>query len=351
MAKNGRAQATALNAIGAIGKGFDITQDLRLGYCKGGDSNSRLIQLDDGILQDTVLPGGIVIPNVSKSIKCDKGERMRFRSDVLPFQQMSEHFNQELNIPGKIPSGFFNATYDFTSSWQKDASSTKTLAFDSWFINLYSVELTKSQPVLLDEVKRAVPSSWVPAALASFIEKYGTHIIVGVKMGGKDAIYLKQHHDSSLQPSEVQTLLKQIADERFSDTDDRSSSNFEKAPKKNKNITKIFKRRGGLDTVRTHDEWLATVPSAPDVISMSFVPITSLLSGVPGSGFLSHAVNLYLRYKPPIEELNQFLEFQLPRQWAPVFSELPLGPQWKERGSPSLQFRLFGPKLYVNTNL
>ena len=28
---------------------------------------------------------------------------------------------------------------------------------------------------------------------------------------------------------------------------------------------------------------------------MSFVPITSLLGGVPGSGFLSHAINLYLR--------------------------------------------------------
>lgn len=28
---------------------------------------------------------------------------------------------------------------------------------------------------------------------------------------------------------------------------------------------------------------------------MSFVPITSLLNSVPGSGFLSHAVNLYLR--------------------------------------------------------
>jgi hypothetical protein len=33
----------------------------------------------------------------------------------------------------------------------------------------------------------------------------------------------------------------------------------------------------------------------PDVISMSFIPITSLLNGVPGSGFLSHAINLYLR--------------------------------------------------------
>lgn len=46
-----------------------------------------------------------------------------------------------------------------------------------------------------------------------------------------------------------------------------------------------------------HHEWLNTVQYEPDVISMSFVPITSLLQGVPGSGFLSHAINLYLRCK------------------------------------------------------
>jgi len=79
---------------------------------------------------------------------------------------MSEQFNQELNITGKIPSGLFNAMYDFTNSWQKDASGTKSLAFDAWFINLYSVELTKSHPVLVEEVKQAVPSSWEPASLS-----------------------------------------------------------------------------------------------------------------------------------------------------------------------------------------
>lgn len=50
-----------------------------------------------------------------------------------------------------------------------------------------------------------------------FIEKYGTHIIVGVKMGGKDAVHIKQLRSSDLQPTEVQKLLKQLADERFSD--------------------------------------------------------------------------------------------------------------------------------------
>lgn len=51
--------------------------------------------------------------------------------------------------------------------------------------------------------------------------------------------------------------------------------------------------------------------------------------------------------KPPIQELHQFLEFQLPRQWAPVFGDIPLGPDRKQH-SASLQFSLMGPKLYVN---
>lgn len=53
--------------------------------------------------------------------------------------------------------------------------------------------------------------------------------------------------------------------------------------------------------------------------------------------------------KPPIEELYQFLDFQLPRQWAPEFGELALGPQRKQQSNASLQFSLLGPKLYVNT--
>ncbi|PKH57122.1 hypothetical protein CRG98_050301, partial [Punica granatum] len=55
--------------------------------------------------------------------------------------------------------------------------------------------------------------------------------------------------------------------------------------------------------------------------------------------------------KPPIEELHQFLEFQLPRQWAPVFGELALGPEKKQQSSASLQLSFMGPKLYVNTTL
>ncbi|ESQ54900.1 hypothetical protein EUTSA_v10024705mg [Eutrema salsugineum] len=361
-------------AIGSIGCGYDLAIDIRLKYCKGGSKESRLLDIKGGDDScEIVLPGGISIPNVSKSIKCDKGERMRFRSDVLSFQQMAEQFNQELSLAGKIPSGLFNAMFEFSSCWQKDAAYTKNLAFDGIFISFYTVALDKSQMLLREHVKQAVPSTWDPAALARFIDTYGTHIIVGVKMGGKDVIYAKQQHSSKLQPDEMQKRLKEVADKRFVEASGVQNMASDRIHATNKVETKeqrlrfadtsslgsyankedivfMCKRRGGNDNRNLmHNEWLQTVQMEPDAISMSFIPITSLLNGVPGSGFLSHAINLYLRYKPPIAELHQFLEFQLPRQWAPVFSELPLGPQRKQQSCASLQFSFFGPKLYVNT--
>lgn len=88
MALNFPASKAAEIAIASIGRGYDITADLRLKYCKGDLHRSRLIEIDEDVGHEIVLPGGISIPNVPKSIKCDKGERTRFRSDVLSFQQV-----------------------------------------------------------------------------------------------------------------------------------------------------------------------------------------------------------------------------------------------------------------------
>lgn len=62
-----------------------------------------------------------------------------------------------------------------------------------------------------------------------------------------------------------------------------------------------------------------------------------------------HSSASNLADKPPLEELHFFLEFQLPRQWAPVFKEVPRGPQHKRQSNSFLQFKFLGPKLYVNT--
>jgi hypothetical protein len=47
-----------------------------------------------------------------------------------------------------------------------------------------------------------------------------------------------------------------------------------------------------------------------------FVPITSLLTGIPGSGYLSHAINLYLRCKSWEQIIPVIL---LPDFWANTY--------------------------------
>ncbi|KAI3683178.1 hypothetical protein L1987_83678 [Smallanthus sonchifolius] len=359
-----RLKEAAEAAIGSIGLGYDLTEDVRLKYCKGKSPESRLVGIDDEQVRDISIPGGILIRNVSKSINCDKGERMHFSTEILSFQQMSEQFNQDVSLSGRIPTGQFNSAFEFTGSWQKDAVNTKALALDGVFITLYNITLEKSQIALCDHVKNAVPSTWEPAALAKFIEKFGTHVIAGIKMGGKDVVYMKQQHSSTLPPDEVLKKLKDVAEKRFSgQPSDSPRKNHDLNPLERndyglinldpavEDITVFWRRRGGsygknLD----HRAWCQSVQIEPQAISMSFIPITSLLSGIDGNGFLTHAINLYIRYKPPIEELQQFLEFQLPTRWAPEFGELAVGPEGKQNHSASLQFRFMGPKLYVNTN-
>ncbi|KAL6848965.1 hypothetical protein ACP4OV_021548 [Aristida adscensionis] len=365
------AQAAAEAAVGAVGCGYDLTRDLRLGRAKPA---GRLVEVGGGA-RELALPGGAVVAGVPAGIVADKGERTRFRSDVLSFAQMAEHVNQSLSVSGKIPSGAFNAMFDYRGCWHKDAAATRSLCFDGRFVELYSVEAARASLALQGRVRRDLPPQWDPKALAEFIDRYGTHMVVGVKMGGKDVVCVKQLKGSSLTQSDVQARLKKLADDKLSQecTDTSSAAvdaKFSQGTNGNfgpgsaawhtfrspvvshkDDIVCIHIRRGGVDSGQGHGKWLSTIAGFPDVISMSFVPITTLLTGVRGCGFLNHAVNLYLRYKPPIEDLQQFLEFQVPRHWAPEFGELPLalGPQRRKNSLPSLQFTLMGPKLHVNT--
>lgn len=81
-------QKAAEAAIQSIGLGYDLTVDLRLKSCKRSSDDPRLIAIDDDEIRDFVLPGGVSVLNVPKSIKCDKGDRLRFSSDVLSFNQV-----------------------------------------------------------------------------------------------------------------------------------------------------------------------------------------------------------------------------------------------------------------------
>lgn len=76
-------QMAAERAVDVIGQGYDLCSDIRFSACK-----NRLIEIEKTQSRDLVFPGGVVVKNVPNSIKCDKGERTRFHSDVLPFNQV-----------------------------------------------------------------------------------------------------------------------------------------------------------------------------------------------------------------------------------------------------------------------
>ncbi|KAL0305574.1 UNVERIFIED_CONTAM: MACPF domain-containing protein CAD1 [Sesamum radiatum] len=290
---------TLCNSIQALGRGFDVTSDIR-----GQSSNEK--------------------------------------TPVWSFHEMAKYFNEKSSVPGHIPLGSFNAMFNFSGSWQLDAAATKSLAMVGYVIPLFSVELAKHNLVLRDEVKRAVPYSWDPASLASFIENYGTHIVTSATIGKGYSLYIRQHQSSPLSVSDIENYVKDIGEQRFSDSKANTSAGALKY--KDKDVTVIFRRRGGDDLEQSYARWARTVEGAPDVINMTFTPIVSLLEGVPGIKHLTRAIELYLEYKPPIEDLQYFLDFQISRVWAPEQNNL----QRKEPVCPSLQFSLMGAKLYIS---
>lgn len=82
-------QLAAEKAVSVIGQGYDLCNDIKFSACK----SKRLIQIPNGNshTRDLVFPSGVVVPNVPLSIKSDKGDCTRFRSDVLTFNQVGHH--------------------------------------------------------------------------------------------------------------------------------------------------------------------------------------------------------------------------------------------------------------------
>ncbi|VAI49179.1 unnamed protein product [Triticum turgidum subsp. durum] len=373
------AVATAAEkAVRCLGLGFDMTCDLRLKFCK--HSGGCVVARSSRETAPAAVPGVGVVRDMPADVKCGKGDRVRFKSDALEFNKMSELFNQRSAVEGKIPSGQFNACFDLDSgSWAQDASATKCLAMDGYFISLFDLQLDRRPLALAAHVLCDVPAAWDPSAICSFIEKYGTHVVVGLSMGGQDVVCVRQAASSPLSPAEIRGHLDRLGDQLFTGAcavpppHARSRARLARTPEafnvfdaqvaqqrlqgittlvsSKEGVTVIYSKRGGNTTVSSHAEWLPTVPAAPDVINAKLVPITSLLRGVAGTGFLSHAINLYLRYKPPLADLRYFLDFQHHRMWAPVLGELPLGPCSDRQGSgPALHFSLLGSKLYVSSS-
>ncbi|KAK8949224.1 MACPF domain-containing protein CAD1 [Platanthera zijinensis] len=354
---------TLSNAVEALGRGFDVTADSRLLYCKG-TPGSRLVRLSephrpwDFVISEV----GAVLPGVPADVDIVRERPGREAAPVCSFLEMAAHFNKKSSLTESVPLGSFNSMFSLTGSWKIDAASVKALAVVGYYIPLFKAKLANSELLLQEEVKRAVPRGWEPSSLASFIENFGTHVITSVTIGGRDEIYIKQHQSSLLPVSEIEKYLKGIGDQRFSLLESQfgglSLSNSQETRVQPTNIphlsgkedvTVIFRRRGGDDLVQNHIDWAKTVASAPDVINMTFFPIVSLLDGLPSKKYLARAIDLYLEFKPPIEELQYFLDFQVERVWAPAQDNIP-GHQRKEPVCPSLQFSLMGAKLYVSSD-
>ncbi|XP_023517935.1 MACPF domain-containing protein CAD1-like [Cucurbita pepo subsp. pepo] len=370
MEESGTALHTAINAVQALGRGFDVNFDTRLLYCKGV-AGSTIVEVDDEHTRDICLYDDVVLLNVSWDIKNFQQPIGHRSSGICSFDEMVDYFNQKDGLSEGYPSGSFNTAFGFTGSKQIDAAAAKNLSTDGFYIPLAKFQLTSTSLLLHENVKRSVPTSWDPPALASFIENFGTHVITSITIGGKDVIYVKQHQSSPLSTMEVKRYVQDIANQRFSDTQGQAGSGSRKLKEKGldgglfnnqgvypqptsapypsgkEDVTVIFRRRGGDDLEQNHVKWAKTVRSSPDVIEMTFYPITALLDGVAGKEHLTRAIRLYLEYKPPLEELRYFLEFQIPRVWAPVRDTIP-GHQRKEPVCPSLQFSIMGQKLYVS---
>lgn len=78
---------TIFNSIQALGRGFDVTSDIRLLYCKGSPGG-RLVKVDDEVTRDLVVYDGLVVPNVPVDIDCSPGERLPENTPVLSFNEV-----------------------------------------------------------------------------------------------------------------------------------------------------------------------------------------------------------------------------------------------------------------------
>ncbi|KAG5014231.1 hypothetical protein JHK86_026492 [Glycine max] len=321
---------TATNAVQALNRGFDVNCDTRLLYCKRV-AGSRVIHVDEEHVRDLWL-----FPMFQLTL----------------FRTLRSMWGVAVLESVVIRS--------FTGSKHIDATETKSLSSDGFYFPLAKVQLINSHLMLQENVERDIPVNWDPPSLASFIENFGTHVITSITIGGKDVIFSKQHHSSPLSTLEIKNYIQEIGSQRFSDISNHTSSLQTKSKDKASftliptlytdlilDVRVIFRRRGGDDLEQDHSMWLRTVCSSPDVIQMTFCPITDLIDEVPGKEHLAHIIGLYLEYKPPIEELRYFLEFQIAHVWAPLHDRTP-GHRRKEPLCPSLQFSIMGQKLYVS---
>lgn len=97
-------------ALNSLGKGFDLTSDFRLKFCKGND---RLVLLNEAETKELQVPGfGTFKHRVSVDVKCEKGERTRYQSDILDFNKVYIYILSLVMLPF-LSSFFFVFSFSF----------------------------------------------------------------------------------------------------------------------------------------------------------------------------------------------------------------------------------------------
>lgn len=79
---------------------------------------------------------------------------------------MAVYFNKKSGISGTTPLGCFNSMFNFTGSSQVDSATTKSLVMDGIYLPICTVHLLRANLVLKEVLKRSVPQTWDPPALA-----------------------------------------------------------------------------------------------------------------------------------------------------------------------------------------
>ena len=89
MGENGNAVAmhTAMNAVQALGRGFDVNYDTRLLYCKGV-TGSKIVEIDEEHGRDIYLDDQTVLSNISRDIKNSQESMGRHSSGVCHFHEV-----------------------------------------------------------------------------------------------------------------------------------------------------------------------------------------------------------------------------------------------------------------------
>lgn len=88
MEENAAALDAVQNAIRALGRGFDVTCDTRLLYCKGV-GGARVVEVDEDHTRELPVFGDLAVPNVPRDVRCSEGSTKRVSTAICSFHEVS----------------------------------------------------------------------------------------------------------------------------------------------------------------------------------------------------------------------------------------------------------------------